>query len=461
MELPKSFSKVEATVADALISSGIYRFAGEDEASPRLSGDFFIWLFSGALGERPVYRIENVIFPDPASIRGRACDCHFEFVACTFMGELDLRHVRVRQFDFSRSVFKAPVRLNGAQIERGIIANYAVFQNLIVQASELGGNLELEGATITEPLKAYQVTISKSLFIRDGARLNGADLRGAKIGTDCQFRKASISGILDLSSAEISGELQFGKPGQACVEWTEGAELSLENARSGVFSARLDDFRQSGEFIRMSLAGFSFGELDTSGDDSSASLIHEPSSKLLDWLKAATPSSSFFSGKPYLTFADALSKAGQYDKAKKVKIGLGWRETSREGGPWISKLGRFLSGFFVGFGYAPSRAITLFLGVFSAGAVYALWLATQGNPDSSFADLIVPALRLSLENSAPLVEFANPVPTRACTIGEEICIPTSNLASLLFDLQKLFSLILVSYFIAAITGFASDRRASD
>ena len=461
MDLPESFSKTEANVAEAILTTGIYRFDGEEREAPELGEDFFIWMFSGALGERPVYRIENAIFPHAASIRGRACDCHFEFIGCTFAGELDLRHVRLRQFDFSRSVFEASVRLNGAQIERGIIANHAVFQNLIVQASELGGNLELEGATITEPLKAYQISIRKSLFIRDGARLNGADLRGAKIGTDCRFRKATIAGSLDLSSAEISGELQFGKPGQDCIQWAEGAELSLENARSGVFSARLDDFRQSGEFIRMSLAGFSFGELDTSGDESSKSLIHEPSQKLLDWLKAATPNSSFFSGKPYLTFADALSKAGQYDKAKKVKIGLGWRETSRKGGPWISRIGRFLSGIFVGFGYAPSRAITLFLAVFSAGSFYALWLAMQGNPDHAVTDLIVPSLRVSLENSAPLVEFANPVPTRACDVGDEICIPTNNLASLMFDLQKLFSLILVSYFIAAITGFASDRRASD
>ena len=97
--------------------------------------------------------------------------------------------------------------------------------------------------------------------------------------------------------------------------------------------------------------------------------------------------------------------------------------------------------------------------VFLAGMAHA-YMASFGTDFTVLkSSVVVDAARISLENSIPLVEFSN-VPDRdLCQqAGAAACRTVSNWNYLLFDIQKILSLLLASYFVAAVTGYATTRR---
>ncbi|MCA8897991.1 MAG: hypothetical protein R3C00_12565 [Hyphomonas sp.] len=457
----EDWTPFEKQVAGALKEAGAYThtpdIAPPDEA--RLGRAFLHWLVTTTDLSRPVLHIEGVTFPDPCDLRAYASDHHFEFVDCRFPEDLDLRHLRMRQLIFDRCRFEKTVHLNGAKIEQGIIANNAHFHELVLQAADLGGNLELTNTVIDLPLRAYQLRVGKSLFLRDGARFAGANLANAQIGTHCQFRGASVSGELDLTGAVIGGELQFGQAGAPPISWSEGASLSLRNVRAQTFGARLSDFRSGERYVPVDLAGFTFEGFATANLADNYSLAHESPKELLRWLKASEQASSVFDPKPYFGLAQALERAGQRESARRVRIGLGWRHAAKANISPLARIGQFMSGAFIGFGHAPWKALSLFMLVFLAGMAHA-YMASFGTDFTVLkSSVVVDAARISLENSIPLVEFSN-VPDRdLCQqAGAAACRTVSNWNYLLFDIQKILSLLLASYFVAAVTGYATTRR---
>lgn len=458
----KPWSAFEEKVASALKQTGRYVHTPDtagDEEQANLSGAFLLWLFTTQDIAHPILHIANVTFPDACDLRAHTADRHFEFCDCRFLGELDLRHLRVRQLILDGSDFAGTVKMNGAKIEQGILANGAHFHELVLQAADLGGNLELTDARLDKPLRAYQLRVTKSVFIREGTVLPGANLVNAQIGSHCQFRGARISGELDLTGAVIDGELQFGQAGKDPIQWAADASLSLRNVRARSFGARLSDFRRGADYVPVDLAGFSFEDFAAASLKDNVSLAHESPKELLKWIRRSEAASSVFDPKPYVELAHALEKAGQTETARKIRIGLGWRQTAKAHISPLARLGQFISGVFIGFGHAPWKALSLFLIVFLAGMFHA-YVASFGYDFRPLTSTIaIDSARISLENSIPLVEFADLPDRDLCGQASGLsCHEVTSLDHLLFDVQKIVSLLLASYFVAAVTGYATMRR---
>ncbi|WP_084397723.1 hypothetical protein [Henriciella aquimarina] len=448
----------EEDIRQALMETGIYTAATSTPA-PVVSAELLKWLITSPHIPHPVCRIEGVVFRDPVNLCAYRSEKHVHLIGCRFLGELDLRHLRLPQLILDRSCFEAPVKMNGAQIERGMLANKAEFENLTVQAAEFGGNLELSDTKFRTELKAYQVNVAKSLFIRDGTELKGANLAGAKVGTNFQLRGTKLAGMIDLTGADINGELQFSNPESPPISWAEDASLSLRNVRARAFGARLRDFQRGAEYVPLDLSGLTFEEFGGVNLKDNSSIAHEKPEALLTWLEQSSSKASKFDPKPFITVADALARTGQLEAAQKLKIGLEWQETYKADMSPISRSGRFLSGWFVGFGYAPWRALWLFGGLFLLGFAYAYFVQTGFSLVWAGMGATIDAVRLSLENSIPLIEFTAPLGRQNCPEALDAgCISLSSTSLLLFDVQKVLSLILGSYFVAAISGFASTRR---
>ena len=161
-DVPERFTPSERNVATALFSSGVYSFAEWSSVVDReLSSDFLLWMISDQTISHPVLCIERAIFPEDVTLRAYRSEKHFEFIDCRFHGKLDFRHIRLRQLVLNKSEFKQALRLNGAQLSRGIIANNAKFEELVLQAAELDGNLELSGSKVNRPIRAYQLQVKK------------------------------------------------------------------------------------------------------------------------------------------------------------------------------------------------------------------------------------------------------------------------------------------------------------
>jgi hypothetical protein len=298
--------------------------------------------------------------------------------------------------------------------------------------------------------------------------LNYVSLVGAKIGGNVQLSGSTLQGKIDLTGARIDNALELAQlPGTEPI-WGEGAELILRNVSCGALAGRLAAFRRVRDgkaerhhFPKLDLVGLHYANLGSMQAEQKDTLAGvEDVKELVALLEAGGDGATFTPG-PYQQLARALRHMGHDERADEIMIAM--KRHERACVSWarqpLSKLWLYLLDVFSGFGYRNHRALGLFAvvvllswggGLGLSGAVF--------TPTSEGFDNVVRWFWFALGNATPLITLDDAHRTFLSEqFGAESNRVPLSVASA-FYAAKIFGFVILSYYVASVTGLANPRR---
>jgi len=177
-----------------------------------------------------------------------------------------------------------------------------------------------------------------SLAVDEDGLLYEAQFSG---GIDCQFAKfrslylnnSTFGGDVDLSSAQLSGELGLGAAvPQHSAQWSPGKTLILRNARAETIPILTDAWP-----AQVDLNGFAYRTLRDDSPLSHKQTTECPSGLLQCWFGKQKS----FSPQPYEQLALAFQNQGHADDARTIRYDGRERERSESGGlryAWLTTI---------------------------------------------------------------------------------------------------------------------------
>jgi len=191
-------------------------------------------------------------------------------------GEVVLRDANVGSIELDHSKVTGTLNMNKLYVGGAVFMRHGQFSEVVLRSARVGGTLEFDGSTVTGALDMDMLRADSSLFLRNDAKFANVKLTGAHVGgqltmtdakvagnlecyslvvdqdgllydaeftgtIDCKFSKfrslylnnSTFGGDVDLSSGQISGELQLGEAvPQHSAQWSPGKALILRNARA-------------------------------------------------------------------------------------------------------------------------------------------------------------------------------------------------------------------------------------
>ena len=313
-----------------------------------------------------------------------------------------------------------------------------------------------EGEWIAEGLHC------NSLFLRRVKRAGTIKLMAAELTGDLQLRESRLEGVIDLTSARIAGELHLQKASdEPAPDWGEHAALILRNASCGALAGGIEAFRnEGGKFIRLDLAGFSCGRLGGFGSADMPTLAAASPGRLVQLLKSRVSDGNWFQAQPYEAIARALENSGERAKANRLRMAARNHEMVSRGPSLSRKLGLFFSGIFIGHGYRSGYALAWFVAATLGSALFGLWAtgaSLSGPPD---ADALFGWIRYTVWNGIPLIDggIADDFLAGAVTAAGDNLRVSRSLIQLVFDAEKLFGFVILTYLAAGLSGLAAPSR---
>lgn len=375
-------------------------------------------------------RIRGVRIDGPLDLSDAKIDFPIRAAGCAFDGVIKLNGTRTRSLDFSgcslqmllahgaeiggdfllTDAVAGDLHFSGATIAGALDCRGSSFSNLIAEGAKfaqsvdlrsakgrwvnllgasIGGSLDADGADLYNPgswwsLLADRAKITGNAFLRR-SRTTGQPFRAAG---QVNFLGATIGGSLECDGAELSdppaneplflvdrariagsiflrdgfccdGLADFKGTEASSLVWiaakaTQNTELDLQSTKIGVLHS---DNATWPKAKNVKLDGFVYGRLnDPGGIDST---------KLLAWL-ALQPDKPFYP-QPYEQLASVLRTMGFEGDAREVMLEKNrqHRKFTKAPSPewwWYGVFGRA-----IGYGYLPSRAFLMSLGLIVIG----------------------------------------------------------------------------------------------
>lgn len=419
-----------------------------------------------------------------------------EFSGATLDGDLAADGLVVEGDFFCNSEFKCKgeIRLLGAHIGGDLAFNSAKLDGplcadrLVVEGgffcregfvakkevrllgARIAGSATFVGATIEGLLRADSLVVDGSLFLRD-MKLFAADLLSARVGWVLQLSRSVISGEIDLTGAEIRGELSLALSDDDGPNWGPDARLVLRNAKVGALAGGLDAFRRDKKhFVACDLGGFSYDRIGGVGAGAVGSTLASAKGRdLRAWLKQCRPR-DHFDPAPYLTLAKALRDAGRSDRSADVRNALGNYELVAKGTPLAQRFMLALSWLFIGYGERNHRAVLAFVLLGLMATYVGYWQdmisLPRGSP-AGWEDLRawLSWAGFAFGNSIPLVTLD---PAHATFLQDHFCVDPGPLKCTradvpfgltgFFYVTKVVGFIILSYLAAGLSGLAQHKE---
>jgi hypothetical protein len=334
--------------------------------------------------------------------------------------------------------FPEPINLDGATINNSIgIAQSRFDEELSISASKA----------------KYRIAFNQSWFKNSlnisNSSLNDLLLIGAKFDGGIRLVAVTVSSVIHLGQAELSGYVNMGASEARTlalefrglpVIWKDSAQLSL---RSASFE-QLVDLEESWEGLsgKVDMQGFTYNgfgnSATTDANASAASAAERPVASLLGWIEMQESRDEVFISQPYEQLASVLNNLGQDSKADGILYAKNEYRRTHSTTPMSEKTWLTIKKYVIGYGYQIWLTILWFLAVIGAGA---LLLLTSGQGKKlNFSRCLL----YSLDQSLPLI-YLNPA-------HEEVAKNHSMALQYYFQTHQVLSLILLSFLGAGLAG---------
>jgi hypothetical protein len=347
-------------------------------------------------------------------------------------GEVLLRDANVGAIEFDRSRVTGTINMNKLYVGGAVFMRHGQFSEVVFRSVRVGGTLEFDGSTVTGALDMDMLRVDSSLFLRNDAKFAGINLRAAHVGgqlnmvrakvtgdlecyslvvdqdgllydaqftgtIDCPFSKfrslylynSTFGGDVDLSSAQISGELDLGEAvPQHSAQWSPGKTLILRNARAETIPMLTDAWP-----AQVDVNGFTYKALRHDIAVNPRRTPECPSGLFRCWFGKQKS----FSPHAYEQLALAFQNQGHADDARAIRYDGRERERSESTGlryAWLTTLN-----WAIGYGHHIELAMVWTLLLVILGA-FVLGISGEGRKNgmpvglSYSFDMLLPIIKL-------------------------------------------------------------------
>lgn len=387
--------------------------------------------------------------PDPAGIMvSGACiigelnlsyatvDVPLILYACHFADEADFMQAKLAVLTLSGSRLEKGLRADRAKIVGNLFCHdgFHADAEIRLPGAEIGGVVSFIGAGLNNSgkftLNADRIKITGNLFCREGFHADGEiRLLGAEIGGDVSFIGARLNnpGKLALNAASVKiagglfcrgnvkiignadftaasiGSIFDWKPAQ----WTGRLRLAHAHAGQWADNWRGDGWRNDDTPVegvpKLDIDAFAYDALaDDDTDKDAASRIA--------WVRKSQAGRKFVPG-PYETLGKALRAAGDEDGANEVAFAKRADRAKARKHKLGHRIGDFLLGAVVGYGYKPWRGAGWLIGLLVTGfCIFSL----AGPMAERGTGVIKPAVPIVFDNNLARCEADLWHPDQAC-----------------------------------------------
>jgi hypothetical protein len=178
-------------------------------------------------------------------------------------GSVELINARVgSQLNLQDSKVLDRLDMNGVHVGQSLfmrsLGGIAEFGDVVLIAAHIGGDLDLIGAKANGSHDCERIEVKGGILLGYGAEFAiWINLAFAKIGTNIDPGGGTFHRDVDLTGAQIAGELHLGSE-RRVARWSDNSTLTLRNARVDAIQDSPDAWAP-----RLELTGFSYrsGEL--------------------------------------------------------------------------------------------------------------------------------------------------------------------------------------------------------
>ena len=266
---------------------------------------------------------------------------------------VNLRGVRVSgQIAMVASRFHDLLVMDGAEVGSGLLMRGSEFSEVMMKAAKVNDQLDMVGSKFNGKVNLDATTVITDLFMRKATMAKQAKFIFLRVGSNLDIRGATL-GELDLSGAQVKGELRLGALENDNVEWKvhmddagecTNPKLLLRNTSVGTLD---DDENAWPSKLKRELEGFTYGRLGGFERSEETSPYARRSEWYIEWLAR----DSSYSPQPYQHLASVMMAAGREGMAHDVLVARHERERSLYGPLELSWWGMSALKIFIGYGY--------------------------------------------------------------------------------------------------------------
>jgi len=291
-------------------------------------------------------------------------------------GEVVLRDAHIGALELDGSRVSRTLDMGKLRVDSSVYMRHGQFGEVVLRSARISGTLELDGSKVSRTLNMDKLRVDSSLFLRNDAKFADVNLTSTRVGgqlnlvhakvggnlqcyslvvdedgllydaqfsgrIDCQFAKfrslyldnSTFGGDVDLSSAQLSGELALGEAvPQHSPQWSPGKTLILRNARAETIPILTDAWP-----AQVDVNGFTYKALrrDIAVDH------HRTPECPSDLFRCWFGKQQSFSPHAYEQLALAFQNQGHADDARAIRYDGREREVSESGGlryAWLTTL---------------------------------------------------------------------------------------------------------------------------
>lgn len=180
-------------------------------------------------------QIEGAWFPEKIELRNAQIDHLLRLGNSRFEQGLDLTGARFQsRLELSGSSISGELSMWAVQATGLVGMLRADLDTVILRDAELGGPLNLHGATVSGLLNMDKLEVGSSLFMRQGAEFAEVNLRGAKVTGQLDFSRALVSGRLTMDALKVGSSLLMHEStfdDVLLIEAEVGSQLDLSHAK--------------------------------------------------------------------------------------------------------------------------------------------------------------------------------------------------------------------------------------
>ncbi len=305
----------------------------------------------------------------------------------------------------------------------------------------VGESLFLTGSRVDEHFEAERLTVSGSLFLRGPeASFQTIDLIDAYIDGNIDLRNSVFRSRFDLTGSIVGGKFIMSDSENKVI-WSDGSELILRNFSAEVLQDSQEVWFSSNNnlssaILSYNLNGFIYNEIKNIEENHSDIVEIGNSEWRIDWIEQQSSPISSHSPQPYHQLASTLRSMGFLDMADDTMVAAmdNYRDASTT--PLARKILLWIERLTIGYGYENWRALICLVILLTTGTFVA-----RSDPGLSRLSSLHQQFWYSMDRLVPLIQFDQ-------AHGDF----KPSKYSLYFHIHHLVGFVLVSLFIAGLTG---------